>query len=144
MSGDNFEDDPYETAAQARVRRLRRLLADARVLQDFAITSGRAMPKEGFHANLSQANHNLGVLLDGGATASKVDEQALATAETAFRQQYDQLTTLMAPVCADSIRATRKVQAPRVFWPSVSASAMAIVVFSAIVVMQGYCAVSKR
>ncbi len=144
MSVESFEEDPHETAAQARVRRLRRLLADARVLQDFAISSGRAMPKAGFHTNLSQANHNLGVLLDGGATASKVDEQALAIAETAFREHYDQLTTLMAPVCADSIRATRKVQARRVFWPSVSASAVAIMVFIAIVVMQGYWAVSKR
>lgn len=144
MSVENSESDLNEAASYARVRRLRRLLTDARVLQDFAISSGRTMPRPGFHAALSQANHRLDVLLDGALTVPKADESTLTAAETVFRELYDQLATLMAPVNADSIRATRQVQSHRVFWPSAWASAVAVVVFIAIVMLQGYWVVSKR
>ena len=116
------------------------LLADARLLRTYAVERGK-LPDDGFHGEFVQTCNQLAEYATGPQAP---DPATLAALEKKFLVLYNKLAAAVAPVTAESIRRSQAARERRFFWPTVLTVSASILVFFAVVVLQGYWVMGKR
>ena len=118
--------------------RLGRLVADARLLLSYVVRGAGKLDTK-LVEEITDVCHALEHLL-----THRDGTDALGQMEKRFMVLYGQLTTLAAPVTAQSIRHTVAAGRHRYLGPTTIASIVALMVFALVVIAQGYWVVGKR
>ena len=118
--------------------RLGRLIADARLLLSYVVR-GAGKLDTGLVEEITDVCHAMEHLL-----AHRDGTDALRQMEKCFLVLYGQLSSIAAPVTAQSIRHTMAASRRRFLGSTTIASVVALLVFALVVIAQGYWVVGKR